>query len=117
MLTQEDFIYFPEKQLLGFGSGERLLLYTSVDFSRMQEFIDAHLGKYIFTCLSYDLKNAFEDLTSEHADTVLFPLVVLWVPDYVVDISTFSFLQGDETLENRSFVTGFYDKIISEKSF
>ena len=117
MLTQEEFIYFPEKQLLGFGSGERLLLYNAADFSRMQEFIDAHAGKYIFTCLSYDLKNAFEDLTSEHADTVVFPQVVLWVPDYVVDISTFSYLQGDETLENRSFVTGFYDKIISEKSF
>lgn len=116
MLTQEEFIYFPEKQLIGFGSGERLLLYNAADFSRMQEFIDAHAGKYIFTCLSYDLKNAMENLTSENPDVILFPLVVLWVPEYVVDISTFSFHQGDETSESRLFATQFYEKIISEET-
>ncbi len=105
MQTQEEFIYFPEKQLFGFGKGARWVMRMGDDFSQFQQFLDAHVGKYVFTCLSYDLKNEMEDLKSENPDKVEFPTVVLWSPDYVVESSSGNFVQGQETIELRSHFT------------
>jgi len=112
MQISNDFIYFPDKQLLVFGSGERWIMDDGGDFAGMQVFIDAHAGKYIFTCLSYDLKNELEDLKSQHVDAVEFPIVVLWSPDYVVDLSNFTFIQGKETPAIRQEAVQLFHRII-----
>jgi para-aminobenzoate synthetase component 1 len=111
MQISNDLIYFPDKQLLGFGSGERWVMDDGGDFAGMQVFIDAHSGKYIFTCLSYDLKNELEDLKSENPDAVEFPIIVLWSPDYVVDFSNSTFIQGKETPEIRDYAFLLFQRI------
>ncbi len=115
----KDFIYFPKDQLIGFGAGERWVMYPEDDFTGMQVFLDQHKGKYIFTCLSYDLKNELEELKSENPDTIEFPLLVLWSPESVVEIhpEAFNFVQGEETVKTQDFVKLFFDKIQSETSF
>ncbi len=117
MQTQEEFIYFPDKQLIGFGSGERFVMLEGADFSQFQAFLDERIGKYIFTCLSYDLKNEMEDLKSNNPDHIEFPIVVLWSPDYVVDFTNGNFVQGQETIELRNYVSQLYAKITDKGSF
>lgn len=51
-----------------------------------QEFIDLHKGKYIFTALSYDLKNQIEKLHSDNPGAILFPDLYLVVPKCVVAV-------------------------------
>ncbi len=111
MQTSNDLIYFPEKHLLGFGTGERWVMHSGGDFTGMQVFIDAHAGRYIFTCLSYDLKNELEDLQSDNPDAVEFPIIVLWSPDYVVDFSNSTFIQGQETPEIRDYAFQLFQRI------
>jgi len=116
MQISNDLIYFPDKQLLGFGSGERWVMRDNGGFIGMQVFIDAHAGRYIFTCLSYDLKNELEDLKSDNPDAVEFPIIVLWSPDYVVDFSNATFIQGKETPEIRHYAFQLFQRITETKA-
>ncbi len=95
--------------LLAFGDGEQLILEAGNPFDQIQSFIDRNEGKFIFTCLSYDLKNDIEDLSSQNFDGVQFPKALLWVPMYVVEIdnSDVEFIQGEVTAEGKSFVQDF----------
>lgn len=115
MKTQEEFIYFPEKKLFGFGKGTRWVMRMGDDFSQFQQFLDTHVGKYVFTCLSYDLKNEMEDLKSENPDMIQFPIVVLWSPDYVV--ASGNFVQGQETKELRSRYIQMLNSVTEGKPF
>ncbi|MFE7088268.1 aminodeoxychorismate synthase component I [Sphingobacterium spiritivorum] len=55
-------------------------------FLRAQHFIDQHSGKFIPGFLSYDLKNEIEDLTTDKADLLQFPLAYFFVPAVVITI-------------------------------
>lgn len=119
MQTQEDFIYFPKDQLIGFGSGDRWVMHPGDNFSGLQVFLKNNHGKYIFTCLSYDLKNELEDLKSENPDAIEFPLLVLWSPECVVEMhdEKFNFVQGNETDLTLDFAKELFERIQCQTNF
>ena len=50
----------------------------------IDEFIEKHRGKWIFSHLSYDFKNCVEKrLKSDHQDPIGFPVMTLFVPEFV----------------------------------
>ena len=119
MQTDKDFIFFPKNQLLGFGTGDRWLMRDGEAFSDMQLFLDNHKGKYVYVCLSYDLKNEFEHLVSENVDSIEFPLIVLWSPEYVVDFSSglAVFIQGEDSEVSQSRALNLYSSAVNSMSF
>jgi para-aminobenzoate synthetase component 1 len=73
--------------LLGFD-GQNLQIFNTGDVtSKIQSFIDSNHSKYIFLCLSYDLKNHIENLYSQNTDRIKFPTAMLWSPDCVAKIN------------------------------
>ncbi|MBN8701602.1 MAG: aminodeoxychorismate synthase component I [Bacteroidetes bacterium] len=50
-------------------------------------FTQKHKGKWLFGCISYDIKNEIEKLESENYDGLEFPLIHFFVPKYVVEIN------------------------------
>ena len=70
--------------ILAFGEGEHLIIGGNEGLKEMQVFIDLNKEDYIFTALSYDLKNGIEKLESKNEDFINFPKAILWVPKYVI---------------------------------
>ena len=54
--------------LLAFGGGEIRSLKRTGAIDAMSEFITKNKGLYVFLCLSYDLKNEIENLSSNNVD-------------------------------------------------
>lgn len=54
-------------------------------FKSLQSFYDQHPG-WIFGLLSYDLKNELEELTSTHQNTLEFPDLYFFVPEYLLAV-------------------------------
>jgi para-aminobenzoate synthetase component 1 len=119
MQTQEEFIYYPTQQLLGFGTGKRWIMNAENTIAEMQTFLDANKGRYVFTCFSYDLKNKFEQLASENTDSIAFPLAILWSPEFVVDYNRGDgiFVQGEDEVVSRQEANYFYSKIKGNQPF
>lgn len=68
----------------GWHALELMDIYANCSLEKMDEFIKKHSGKWIFSHLSYDLKNSVEKrLKSEHQDPIGFPLMTLFVPEFV----------------------------------
>lgn len=95
--------------LLAFGEGELKLFGSEDTIQEIQLFIDRFAGEFIFTCLSYDLKNEIEKLDSKNIDGMEFPKAILWVPECIVEIENehFSFVKGKQTKEEIAFVDYF----------
>ncbi len=95
--------------LLAFGQGPVLRISQGLALDSLQTFLDAHSGRYIFGCLSYDLKNEVESLQSSNRDRLAFPLVYFWVPQCVVSFENddYRFVQGEATDETMAFVREF----------
>ena len=94
--------------LLGFG-GQNLQIFNTGDVtSKIQSFIDSNRGKYIFLCLSYDLKNHIENLYSQNTDRIKFPTAMLWSPDCVAKINGdyFEIVQGPSNKANKKMGGG-----------
>lgn len=97
--------------ILAFGQGPQFILDSTLEINEMQKFIDKHLGSYIFTTLSYDLKSKIQGLESNNEDQVEYPLATLWVPMTVVKISNeraSEYLCGEENIESESFIRQFF---------
>ena len=57
-----------------------------LDFSILDSFLGKHAGKFIFGCLTYDLKNSVEPtLTSSNSDLIEFPLIHFFVAAHVIE--------------------------------
>lgn len=69
--------------LIGVGQGRKLIVKDKSDILKIDEFIEANKGKHIITALSYDLKNYFENLSSENTDLSKAPLAIFWCPTSV----------------------------------
>ena len=54
--------------LLGFGGSDLLRLQNYDTIENIQSFMDENSNRYIFLCLSYDLKNQIENLNSSNVD-------------------------------------------------
>jgi len=91
------------KALLALGEQQRFVLPEhSNNLDRVQEFIDSNSGAYIFTGLSYDLKQAIHGLHPENEDYSHLPLAFLWIPEVVLEIKNGNInkvLQGTPTPE------------------
>ena len=95
---------------LAFGSGESMILKNEEGLEKIQSFIDLHSNDYIFTALSYDLKNNIEKLKSENTDYSNFPKAILWVPEYVIRTD------GDKTIFLKGLADKFSEKVLSDFS-
>lgn len=95
--------------LLAFGEGELQLFDSENSIQAIQDFVDKHSGEFIFTCLSYDLKNEIENLDSANYDGMEFPKAILWTPECVVEIENdeYIFVKGKQTKEEIAFVDYF----------
>ncbi|MBK9639335.1 MAG: anthranilate synthase component I family protein [Bacteroidetes bacterium] len=70
--------------LTGWNALDMMDLEMQFSMSQIDEFIEKHRGKWIFSHLSYDLKNNLEKrLKSDHPDPIGFPLMTLFVPEFV----------------------------------
>ena len=96
--------------ILAFGKGESTILKNDEGLEKMQSFIDLHSDDYIFTALSYDLKNNIEKLKSENTDYSNFPKAILWVPEYVIR------KEGGKTIFLKGVADDFSKKIMSDFS-
>jgi len=103
---------------LAFGEGEYLILKKNEGLEEMQAFINLHKEEYIFTALSYDLKNGIENLESKNDDYLNFPKAILWVPKYVIrrENEKVVFLEGEEDEFSQKVLADF-EKLESKKDF
>lgn len=72
-------------RLIGMGIQEEYVAYTERDFSwtAMNDFLQRHKGKHLLSYINYGLKNRIEQLTVKGNDTLGFPLVHFYVPQYL----------------------------------
>ena len=98
--------------LLAFGGKDILVIKNVSSLTDIDAFINDRPNKYIFLCLSYDLKNGIESLNSINNDSVCFPDLVFWCPDCVFDIKneSLNLLQGASTNEQYKFAKDFISK-------
>lgn len=73
--------------LVGLGKKAYLDFQSEVNFEQIDAFLRQHQGSYIFSTLSYDLKNQIEDLESKHDDNLQFPLASFWTADVVLELN------------------------------
>jgi para-aminobenzoate synthetase component 1 len=104
------FAYFPAKKLLFIGSKDSLIL-KNESLNTFDSFVIKHVGNYLFTAFSYDLKNQIVNLNSSHKDLFDFPDVLAFVPEQVISIAknNVKVLQGDDILSSN--VTEIISKI------
>lgn len=58
---------------------------SNCTFDQIDNFIEKHRGKWIFSHLNYDIKNNIENrLQSNHIDPIAFPLLTFIVPEFVL---------------------------------
>lgn len=97
---------------LAFGKGEFLEVSSSEALTDLQSFIDSHQGTYLFCCLSYDLKEEIAGIPSTNFDGIGFPKVIVWQPEFVVQIKqeSFDFVQGRKALEALEVVNRFLEE-------
>ena len=72
--------------ILAFGAGSTLRINEGPSLEKINAFIKENDGSYVFSLLSYDIKNEIEKLNSNNNDDVCFPLALLWRPEIVVSI-------------------------------
>lgn len=73
------------KLLLGFG-GNRIIEPNQHALEVLYQNV-AHSGKWAFGCLSYDLKNEIENLTSDRDKAFQWPLLSFFVPEVVLTVN------------------------------
>ncbi|MES2588299.1 MAG: anthranilate synthase component I family protein [Bacteroidota bacterium] len=70
-------------------------------FKELDDFIAKHRGSYLFSCLSYDLKNKIEKLSSKNSDKIDFPMLKIWKAQLVISLKNeeIEILEGKMTPE------------------
>lgn len=69
----------------GWKAIDILTFKTDCSFDQIDNFIEKHKGKWIFSHLNYDLKNDIENrLQSHHKDPIEFPVLTFFVPQFVL---------------------------------
>ncbi len=104
--------------LLGIGNQDSFINESTLQETEFQNFLARNSHQFIFGFLSFDIKNHFENLTSNHPDELGFPLVHFWVPEsiYIVEDSP-RLLWGSACIENQkeaaSIIATFHRKEVS----
>jgi para-aminobenzoate synthetase component 1 len=71
---------------------------------QLREFLKKHKNEYVFGYLTYDLKNDIELLSSNNADTTVFPALYFFVPESVISVTN--------NLSRLSLISGFEEDVI-----
>jgi len=80
--------------LSGWGAVDELVIESFEDFLKLDNFIQQHQGKWIFSHVSYEAKDLIEKkLKSSHIDEIGFPLIRFFVPEFVLSISNDQHIQ------------------------
>ena len=97
---------------LAFGKGNSLRINEPQCFDELDQFLNVHQENYVFTMLSYDLKNGIENLGSSNTDEMDFPAVILWCPEFVVKISDtkHEYVQGKKLSGHNEFIQSILDE-------
>ena len=97
------------KSLLGFGKQSSLILDENKKLESIDEFISDNSNNFIFTAISFDLKNRFENLKSNNKDDIQFPEAIFFTTKYVVELDNdkIKFIQGEKNAESISFINDF----------
>jgi para-aminobenzoate synthetase component 1 len=77
--------------MLAVGAVDAVSVDTENAFEELQFFYDKHKD-WVFGSLSYDLKNGLENLQSTHSDSIQFPALHFFLPEYL-------FIYQNEKLE------------------
>ena len=93
----ETLIYFPNESLFAFGKRDSLELNEFESLAKTDDFLERHLGMYVFSCISYDVKNSIEKLSSNNTDLIDFPYAVFWTAKVVISMKeeVFEILEGN----------------------
>lgn len=83
------------------------------NLSDLHLFADQHAGKYIFGCLSYDLKNELFEGASRNTDSTNFPDLLFLVPELVICLEkeNFKVIQGRTNPDMLAFI----ERILEEE--
>lgn len=82
-------VFQPFGHLLMIGSREQYPFGGHEDFRRLHE-ITTSRQDYYYCHLNYDLKNQCEDLSSDHPDSIGFPVIGLHAPEIILKFHTAS---------------------------
>jgi para-aminobenzoate synthetase component 1 len=89
--------------LLGIGQQDSFQNSLQFEALAFQSFLNRNKGNYIFGYLSFDVKNAFENLSSNNPDLLAFPLLHYWVPQSIYCVSpTPTLLWGSDSKQNQN---------------
>ncbi|MDP4799730.1 MAG: anthranilate synthase component I family protein [Crocinitomicaceae bacterium] len=89
--------------LLGIGQQASFECKLQFDATAFQAFLTKNAGNYIFGYLSFDVKNAFENLNSNNPDQLDFPLVHYWVPESLYRLTpTPTLFWGTDSVQNQA---------------
>lgn len=106
--------YLPQHHLgplLGIGVQRELKGDEHFEIDKLQSFLTAQKGSYIFGTLSYDLKNHFEALKSQNQDQLAFPIFHFWVPEVLyLCKDDLTILAGHNTPENQKVANYFWNQ-------
>lgn len=101
------------KAMLFFGVGEVGIFSAGNALNHLDEFRLKYPKRFLFTMLSYDLKNEIEKLESNNSDSIQFPDLICWDAQFVVEIENrkLTFLQGNPSEEAEKYVIDFLNEI------
>ncbi len=111
--------YFDEDKCLLFVGRKSFLRTTSPnDLTLLQKYLDKHPNSYKAIALSYDLKNAIEDLTSSNNDRIGFPNVICWEPEHVLSFQNneWTVLQSTHTDKALTYGKAFIQQIEQDEN-
>jgi para-aminobenzoate synthetase component 1 len=100
-------------RLLALSSNESVRFIEGDNFEKLDDFISANKGDYVFGFLTYDLKNKIEKLKSNNPSRIDFPGFYFFVPETLVKIESddsYSYLVGMNTKDNEETIKAFLEK-------
>ncbi len=99
--------------MLFFGAGEVGIFSAGNALNQLKEFRLKYPKRFLFTMLSYDLKNEIEKLESNNPDSIQFPDLICWDPQFVVEIENdkLTFLQGNPSEKAEKWAIDFLNEI------
>jgi para-aminobenzoate synthetase component I len=97
--------------VLAFGKDAEFTFQGNWD--AMDSFLETHKKSFIFSYISYDLKNSIEDLESSNTCKNPVPDFCAWVPKCVAFYTATSIhiIQGEKSEENKNFVKDFLQQL------
>jgi para-aminobenzoate synthetase component I len=101
--------------VLAFGKEAEFIFQGN--WNQMDSFLEKHKKSFIFSYISYDLKNSIEQLESKNTCKNPVPEFCAWVPSCVAFYTATSIhiIQGDKTEENNKFVEDFLQQFQKKK--